>query len=119
MIINRTITGAHCCDCWALMPQATYRALGILEPMRCMSYFPVIIKTIHLKHLREFISNYHNMSFNEVFYRNISMTPFFSQFNIMCSFLYHYHREDYKWYIHSETPKWDGIIVYCLFLMFE
>lgn len=100
-------SGAHCCDVWALMPQGTYLFTGILEPMRCMSYFPVIIKTAHLKEMREFISRHHNgKPFNEVFRDVITAYSYYSQFNIMCAYLFHYHRDDYKWYVHTETPLW-------------
>mmetsp|Transcript_30410 Transcript_30410/g.43567 ORF Transcript_30410/g.43567 Transcript_30410/m.43567 type:complete len:440 (+) Transcript_30410:2-1321(+) len=103
-------SGAHCCDVWALMPQGTFLATGLLEPMRCMSYFPVIIKTSHLKEIRDFISRqHHNRSFNDIFYENITAFSYYSQFNIMCTYLFHYHKEDYKWYVHTETPMWDGV----------
>lgn len=85
----------------------TFMALGILEPFKCMSYFPVIIKTEHLKELRDFISHYHKLSFNQAFLVNVSSQPY-SQFAIMCTYLFHYRRDDYKWYIHTETPDWDG-----------
>jgi hypothetical protein len=66
---------------WGLVPQGSHRATGMLEPMRCMSYFPVIIKTKHLKLMREFISTYHKRPFDEVF-MNFSDHAY-SQFNIM------------------------------------
>ena len=86
----------------------SYISLGILEPLRCMSYFPVIIKTSHLSELRDYIANYHNMSFNEAFHEKIAIDGY-SQFHIMCTFLFTFKRDEYKWYVHSETPKWDGI----------
>eukprot|EP01036_Dinobryon_divergens_P026069 gene26069-34674_t len=89
-------SGAHCCDCWAQMPKGTLAATGLLEPMRCMSYFPMIVKTAHLKEIRDFISRHHKMSFNEAFY-NFTSSNFYSQFNIFCAYLFHYHRSDYVW----------------------
>jgi hypothetical protein len=89
---------------WAM---GTYQALGILEPFRCMSYFPVIIKLSHLKDMREYISKYHNLPFDDVFYQNISSIPY-SQFGIMCTYLWAFKRDEYKWYVHTITPKWDG-----------
>ena len=86
----------------------TYISLGILEPLRCMSYFPVIIKTSHLADLRDYVAKYHNMSFNEAFLHKITSSVY-SQFHIMCAYLFKFKRDEYKWYVHSETPKWDGI----------
>ena len=93
-------------DFWDIMPNGTYYATGILEPMRCMSYFPAIIKRSHLKDIRDHISQHHNKSFDEAFY-DISGQPY-SQFGIFCAYLYKYKRDEYKWYVHTETPDWNG-----------
>ena len=42
-------------------------------------------------------------------------TLFYSQFNIMCAYLYHYQRDDYVWYLHDRHPQeWntsiDGVV---------
>ena len=87
----------------------TFVALGILEPFRCMTYFPVVIKVSHLPEIRDFISRYHNVSFNEAFYNNISSSRnYYSQFAIMCTYLFAFKRDEYKWYVHDITPEWDG-----------
>ena len=92
----------------------TFETLGILEPFKAMSYFPVIIKRSHLKDLRDFIADRHNLTFDDAFYQNISAPSavrlkLFSQFDIMFTYLFTFKRSEYKWYIHSETPDWDGI----------
>ena len=104
---------------WSQAPATTYQMTGLLEPMRCMSYFPVIIKTAHFVELRKFISlQHHNQSFNDIFLQMISNGSYYSQFNIMCTYLYHYHRQDYRWYVHDTHPldcrycmdkKWKGV----------
>ena len=104
---------------WSQAPATTYQMTGLLEPMRCMSYFPVIVKTAHFVELRKFISRqHHNQSFNDVFLQMISNGTYYSQFNIMCTYLYHYHRQDYRWYVHDTHPldcrycmdkKWKGV----------
>lgn len=86
----------------------SFVSLGILEPFKCMSYFPVIVKVSHLPEMREFIARYHNLTFNDAFYHNITNGVGYSQFGIMCTYLYAFKREEYKWYVHSETPQWDG-----------
>lgn len=91
-------------DTWSI---GTLAALRVLEPFKCMSYFPVIIKTIHLKLLRDFISHRHNMTFDEAF-RNVINADSYSQFGIMCAYLWTFYRDEYTWYVHSESPNWDG-----------
>jgi hypothetical protein len=76
--------------------------------MRCMSYFPVVVKTAHIKEIRDHISNYHKKPFDQAFYENISDIYQFSQFGIICTYLFTFHRDEYKWYVHTETPDWDG-----------
>jgi len=93
---------------WSQVPGATYAITGHEEPMRCMSYFPVIIKTKHLKEIREFISEHNGRRpFNEVF-REFADRAFYSQFNLMCTYLWSFRRDEYRWYVHDETPEWDG-----------
>jgi hypothetical protein len=86
----------------------TYNTLKVLEPFRCMAYFPFIIHRKHLQEMREYISQLHNMSFGEVFYQIMSSNSF-SQFNVMCTYLYYHHRDEYKWYVQIEQPDWDGV----------
>lgn len=88
---------------WSEAPATTLAFTGLLEPMRCMSYFPVVIKTAHLRGMRDLIAHQHNQSFDTVF-RNLSSRFFYSQFNIMCTYLFHYHRSEYRWYAHDAHP---------------
>ena len=86
----------------------SFHATGLLEPFKCMAYFPVIVKVSHLPEMRDYIAKHHNLTFNEAFYHNISNGDGYSQFGIMCTYLYAFKRDEYQWYIHSETPDWDG-----------
>jgi hypothetical protein len=74
-----------------------------------MSYWPVIVKRAHLKDMREYISSYHQKPFDQAFHENISDVYQYSQFGIMCTYLFTFKRDEYKWYVHTETPNWDGI----------
>jgi len=95
-------------DGWHNMPSATFHILGILEPMRCMSYFPVIIRREHLVELRRYISAHHGgRPFDDIFFHELTGRSY-CQFSIMCTFLFHFHRDEYKWYVHSVDPSWDG-----------
>lgn len=79
--------------------------------MICMAYFPMVIKTSHLRDLREFIR--HKMgttSFEESFFRFSSGgQSMYSQFNIMCTYLWHHKHNEYQWYMHDSCPWWDGL----------
>lgn len=94
----------------ALWAPGSFAFLNILQPMTCMSYFPVIIKREHLIGLRKYIEKVHQMSFDEVFYNvTVARQIKYSQFGVMCTYIWTFHRDEYKWYIHSESPHWDGI----------
>jgi hypothetical protein len=84
-------------------PTATLNFLGMEQTMICMSYFPVIIKATHLKEMREYMERLHKASFDEIFLAHGSGQAF-SQFNIMCTYLWNKHKDEYKWYIHDNTP---------------
>ena len=93
---------------WRNVPMTTYGITGKEEPMRCMSYFPVIIKRAHLAEIREHIRRHLGKStFDEAFQ---TFSGYFSQFNIFCAVLWW--REDlrsqYSWYVNDYTPQWDG-----------
>lgn len=49
---------------WDYVSQTTKWLLGTEESMRCMSYFPVIIKRQHLTDMREYIENLHRENFD-------------------------------------------------------
>lgn len=58
--------------------------------------------------MREYMEKFHNgESFNYNFIK-WSKGIFYSQFGIMCTYLWNFHRDEYKWYVHSEMPSWDG-----------
>jgi len=93
----------------SLWSEGTFRTLGILEPFNCMSYFPVIVKSSHLRDMREYMMRHHNMTtFDDVF-RLVIQAQSFCQFSIMCTYLYAFKREEYSWFVHFETPGWNGV----------
>ncbi len=83
---------------WQKKSIATANILRQGEVLRCMSYFPVIIKSKHLKEMRLLVQDIHGISFNEYF-RQMRRNESYSQFNIMCNYLWHHHREEYSWHI--------------------
>ena len=71
----------------------------MLEVANFMTYFPVIIKTSHLKEIRDHISKV--MGYNDFVdaFNEIRKSQF-SQFCIMMNYLFWMHRDDYSWHIH-------------------
>lgn len=96
---------------WSFVPPSTLAAVGQPEVMRCMTYFPVVIKRVHLQQLRKYVEALHGKSFDEAF-RNFSTSAAdpktFSQFNIMCNYLWYHHRDEYAWSLQRLTPVLDG-----------
>ena len=90
---------------------STYHFLGEEEPMICMSYFPIIFKTSDLKDLRAFVERRFNKSFDVFFHEKSTFAKWahYSQFNIMCTYLYWHKRDNYQWYIHDMSPGWNGV----------
>mmetsp|Transcript_32332 Transcript_32332/g.46640 ORF Transcript_32332/g.46640 Transcript_32332/m.46640 type:complete len:440 (+) Transcript_32332:53-1372(+) len=77
----------------------TMRALKHKELLRCMTYFPVVVKRTHLAHLRAFIQSQHGgRPFDEIFEMEIAQGDNgYSQFGIMCTFLLMFYPQDYHW----------------------
>lgn len=44
-------------DWWIVVPQSTFAFLRELEPMRCMNFFPFIVRRIHLYELRKHVES--------------------------------------------------------------
>lgn len=91
---------------WHMMTNTTYDVLGLEEPMKCMAYFPVIIKTKHLRLLREYLEKKYGKPFYDVFRLKIA-DRMFSQFNFFCTYLFYFHQDEYRWYAHDHSPEWD------------
>ena len=94
-----------------LWAESTYRFLGVEEPMMCMAYFPVVIKTAHLKDLRIFVEQKWKKSFPHAFAEFTKSVGWgkYSQFHIMCAYLWYNKNEEYRWYVHDTHPWWDGV----------
>ena len=92
-------------DFWKDVPTGTQLALKLPEMARCMSYFPVIIKTAHFKMIRDYISRQNGKPFNEVF-REFSKNNQYSQFNIICNYLWYFHPDEYEWRFWEDPPGW-------------
>ena len=80
--------------------------------MQCMSTFPVMIKTGHLKKMREIIGQLHNASFDDAFRTSLSKgggAQCLCQFSIMCNYVWYYHRDEYSWHLQMVPDgSWNG-----------
>jgi len=97
---------------WYFMTGATKYFLNLDEPMRCMAYFPVIMKTAHIKEMREYIERLHgNKSLREELFLPMitAARGRYSQFSFMCAYIWHFHRDEYVWYASDTDPDYDFV----------
>ena len=71
------------------------------EVMRCMTYFPVVLKVDHIIQARQHIEKLHGMPFDEVLIRLKAKS--FSQFNIMCQYIWLFHRNEYQFHLQLQV----------------
>eukprot|EP00112_Aurelia_sp_Birch-Aquarium-sp1_P013758 Seg2934.4 transcript_id=Seg2934.4/GoldUCD/mRNA.D3Y31 product="hypothetical protein" protein_id=Seg2934.4/GoldUCD/D3Y31 len=94
--------------CWAF---TTEKFLGRKEVVQCMTYFPVIIKTEHLKEMREVLSKEQNKTFEEIYHdsRPDGNDRCICQFSFMCNYVWYHHREEYSWHLQmNPNGDWYG-----------
>lgn len=99
---------------WQKLAKVTENSIGKPQPFQSMSYFPVVIKTIHLQKIRSHLQNiaksinFDSAMFSliidnkEYFLRPNSkpkkyFVTCFSQFHIMTSYLWYYEKDSYYW----------------------
>ena len=97
---------------WSVMAQSTANIFKTNEVMRCMSYFPVIMKVDHIIEMRDYLSKLHNMPFDEVLRKlqskvTVKEQTTFSQFSLMCQYVWMFHRNEYVFHLQFQriTPK--------------
>ena len=90
-------------DIWDAVARSTTNIFKTKEVVRCHASFPIILKVEHIVKLREYIKNLHNMSFDEILFSK--KTAFFSQFNLMCQYVWMFHRSEYKFHLQYQPNK--------------
>ena len=60
-----------------------------------MSQFPLIFKISHISELLEYIETIHKRSLKDIALRR-RMRGTFSQFNLMCDYMWYFHRDEYN-----------------------
>ena len=82
-------------DCWL---EASFLFLRKKEVLQCMSTFPVMIKTEHMRQMRKEVSKLHGgKPFDEIFRDSAKSASCICQFSFMCNYLWYYHRDEYSW----------------------
>ncbi|KAK3607571.1 hypothetical protein CHS0354_011108 [Potamilus streckersoni] len=96
-------------DWWSQAAMTTEAIFKSKEVMKCMAYFPVIMKVSHIVELRGYLEKLHNKPFDEI-YRQFSGRPI-AQFNIMCQYIWAFHKDEYKFHFHLwsyNNGSWQG-----------
>eukprot|EP00494_Astrolonche_serrata_P029415 UN29682 len=100
--------GAPLSEFWRYVTQSTSTMIEKDYIMKCMTYFPVIIKLDHIKNLRDYFELKFEMDFKHIFKKLIKESGGnYSQFDIICNWLwYSDHKTEYEWHFqmirHSE-----------------
>ena len=85
-------------QCWHRFSMGTKEVLKKPELMKCMTYFPVVFKVRHVEEMLEYIESVHGKRFVDVMSSLPPEAPV-SQFGVMCSYAWYFHREEYDWHI--------------------
>ena len=98
------VYGREISQFWSMVAQTTAIFFKTTkEVMRCMIYFPVVLKVEHIIRARLYIEKLHGMPFDEVFRK---MKPgHISQFNIMCQYIWMFHRNDYEFHLQLQVKE--------------
>ena len=85
---------------WQHASEDTFNLFKTKEVMRCMSYFPVIMKVEHIVELRKYLEKLHGMPFDELLVTIAQDTMrYFGQFNEFCQYVWMFHRDEYVFYL--------------------
>ena len=88
---------------WLNYANTTTNIFKSNELMRCMAYFPVVLKVDHIIHARLYIEKLHGMPFDEVFIRMKAGN--ISQFNIMCQYIWLFHQNEYDFHFQLQVKE--------------
>ena len=82
---------------WDRAAKTTATIFKTREVMKCMTYFPVIMKVEHMVGLRKYLEKLHKLSLDSIL--QTKKTVMISQFNIMCQYVWLFHRHEYRFYL--------------------
>ena len=89
--------------------KSTAAMLKTKHVMKCMSYFPVIMKVEHVIELRQYLEKLHNKSVEDIF-RNARLSYYdWCQYDLMCLYVWMFHRSEYHFRLQfSKGPYTEG-----------
>ena len=96
-------------DWYEKVSQATVDLFKTKEVMRCMSYFPVIMKVEHIIELRKYLEKIHGLTFDELLMKKTIQIKHISQFNMMCQYIWMFHRDEYAFYLQYQPNTKPGL----------
>ena len=93
--------------CWEDTAEVFLRKKAV---MQCMSTFPVMIKTEHMKEMRQVLAKEQGKPFSEIFMKAPTLGAYcLCQFSIMCNYVWYYHRNEYAWHLQMQPDgNWTG-----------
>ena len=86
---------------WVNVAHTTAKLLKTKEVMRCMSNFPIVISVEHIVEARRYIETLHKMAFDQALIH--MKTGQLSQFNVMCQYLWMFHRSEYEFHFQLQV----------------
>ena len=100
---------------WSVSSHSTANIFKTKEVMKCMSYFPVILKVEHVIQMRGYLEKLHNMPFDEILQKlqsnqSSGLVTTFAQFNLMCQYVWMFHRNEYVFHLQFQ-PRPHQVIV--------
>ena len=88
---------------WESVARSTFNMFKTKEVIRCLANYPVIFKVEHIIQLRRYLENLHNMTLDSILIAK--KDTFFSQFNIMCQYIWMFHRNEYNFHLQFQPWK--------------
>ena len=84
--VVKGIRGRPISSWWNSVPWNTEKVLGFPEIGCFMTYFPVVVESVHLKELRNYLEKLHGKKFHELFKWFSKDNGNYSQFNIIMNY---------------------------------
>lgn len=88
---------------WEEVGRTTGRALHRPEVMRAMNFFPVIMKTSHLRDMRSYMAEQSDQDGFDLAFKQFTAN-IYSQFNIMANYVFYYKNCDYSFALEELKP---------------
>ena len=97
------IYGKEISPFWLKVAHSTANLFHTKEVMRCMAYFPVVLKIEHIIQARQYIEKIHNMTLEDAFMKK--KNGVFAQFNIMCQYIWLFYRNEYEFHFQLQDNE--------------